>query len=162
MLVVDSREHWTQPSSRDKKLKTYFDRHNILYRVEKLDVGDYMLDGGSISVDRKQDLEELAKNLTNRNDNARFMREVRRAWSKHIRLVVLIEARGIKTTDDVLRWRSDHTIVNGSLLIREMFSITMAYGVQFEFCDPNSTGRRIMEILTGKGEQHEASRNHKS
>lgn len=153
MLIVDSREKWTHNGSTDKKLKRFFDRHGILYRVEKLDVGDYMLDGGAISVDRKQNLEELAKNLTNRNDHARFMREVRRAWQNKIRLVVLIEQKGINSTNDVLRWRSSHTNVNGSHLIREMFSITMAYGVKFEFCDPKNTGRRIIEILLQKGEQ---------
>ena len=80
MLIVDSREHWTHPGSRDRHLKDYFDRHGITYRVEKLDVGDYMLDGGSLVIDRKSGLQELSTNLTNAADNARFMREVRRAY----------------------------------------------------------------------------------
>ena len=148
-LIVDSREKWTQDGSEDRNLKSYFDRHGIEYRVQALDVGDYMLDGGTISVDRKQNLDELAKNLTNRADHARFMREVRRAYAARITLIVLVEHRGIKGTNDVLRWRSKHSPVTGAALVREMFRIQMAYGVKFMFCDKLSTGRMIMEILQG-------------
>lgn len=149
MLICDSREHWTHERSRDKRLKTYFERHGIMYRVETLNVGDYMLEGGSVSIDRKSGLDELAKNLTNKADHARFMREVRRAFDAGIRLVILVEQRGIKGTQDLLKWRSKHSGVTGTALVREMFRLEMAYRVKFEFCDPMQTGRRIMEILTG-------------
>lgn len=150
MLIVDSREKWTQAGSKDLHLKAYFLRHGIEYKVQALDVGDYMLEDGRISVDRKQGLDELAKNLTNRSDNARFMREVRRAYQSRITLIVLIEQRGINGTEDVIKWRSKHSPVTGVALVREMFRIQMAYGVKFLFCDKRSTGRRIMEILTGE------------
>lgn len=148
MLIVDSREHWTHPGSRDRHLKDYFERHGITYRVEKLDVGDYMLDGGSFVIDRKSGLDELSTNLTNAADSARFMREVRRAYSSGIKLVVLIEQRGITCHDDVSSWRSKHTGVSGAELLKRMFKLEMAYGVRFFFCDKRSAGRRIMEILT--------------
>lgn len=149
ILLVDSREKWTQTGSTDRHIKSYFDRRGIEYSVQALDVGDYMLKGGKISVDRKQNLEELAKNLTNKADHARFMREVRRAYAERITLIVLIEHRGIKGTNDVVRWRSKHSPVTGAALVREMFRIQMAYGVKFLFCDKLSTGRMIMEILQG-------------
>lgn len=149
MLIVDSREKWTQVKSADMHLKAYFIRHGIEYRVEALDVGDYMLEGGSISIDRKQDLEELAKNLTNKTDHARFMREIRRAYASRITLIVLIEQRGIKCTQDVFKWRSKHTSVSGAVLVREMLRLQMSYGVKFMYCDKLSTGRIIMEILQG-------------
>ena len=148
MLIVDSREHWTHPGSRDRHLKDYFDRHKITYRVEKLDVGDYMLDGGSLVIDRKSGLQELSTNLTNAADNARFMREVRRAYHAGIKLVILIEQRGITCHDDVSSWRSKHTGVSGAELLKRMFRLEMSYGVRFFFCDKRSCGRRIMEILT--------------
>ena len=119
MLRVDSREHWTHPGSRDRHLKDYFDRHGITYRVEKLDVGDYMLDGGSLVIDRKSGLQELSTNLTNAADNARFMREVRRAYHSGIKLVILIEQRGITCHDDVSSWRSKHTGVSGAELLKQ-------------------------------------------
>lgn len=148
-LLVDSREKWTQSGSSDRHLKSYFDRNGIQYRVEKLETGDYMIEGGRVTVDRKQNLDEIAKNLTNKADHARFMREVRRAYAARITLIVLVEQRGIKGTNDVLRWRSKHSPVTGAALVREMFRLQMAYGVKFLFCDKRSTGRRIMEILNG-------------
>ena len=148
MLLVDDREKWTHKGARDVHLKNYFDRHGILYRVERLDVGDYMLEGGKISVDRKYGLEELAKNLTNKDDNIRFMAEIRRAYEAGIKLVFLVEQHGISSKDDVAAWRSEITGVSGTRLLKEMFRLEMAYGIRFFFCDKRSCGRRIMEILT--------------
>ena len=150
MLIVDSREHWTHKGSHDRHLKDYFERHGILYRVELLDVGDYMLDGGKISIDRKKDLEEISKNLTNRSDAdaARFWAEVRRGYRSGIKLVVLIEQHGIKCHQDVAGWRSKYTGVTGGRLLQEMFRLEMSYGVRFMFTDRRNCGRRIMEILT--------------
>ena len=148
MLIVDDREKWTHKGSRDTHLKKYFDRHGIMYRVQRLDVGDYMLDGGKISVDRKYGLEELSKNLTNAEDNRRFMAEVRRAYNAGIKLVFLVEHHGITSRDDVAAWRSKITGVSGTRLLKEMFRLEMAYGIRVFFCDKRSAGRRIMEILT--------------
>ena len=150
MLIVDDREKWTHKGARDTHLKNYFDRHGIRYRVERLDVGDYMLDGGKISVDRKYGLEELSKNLTNRSDAdaARFWAEVRRGYRSGIKLVVLVEQHGIKCHQDVAGWRSKYTGVTGFRLLQEMFRLEMSYGVRFMFTDRRNCGRRIMEILT--------------
>lgn len=148
MLKVDTREKWTQMGNRDRHLRDYFDRHGIIYRVEHLDVGDYMLDGGTLSIDRKQGLDELSKNLTNAADSARFMREVRRAYESGIKLVVLVEERGITCHNDVARWRSKYTGVSGAFLLKCMYRLEVSYHVRFVFCDRRSCGRRIMEILT--------------
>ncbi len=139
-----------QQKGKHRNIESYFSRNGIEIVNVKLDVGDYMSpDNPKITVDTKYGLDELAKNLTNRSDNARFMREVRRAYQSRITLIVLIEQRGINGTEDVLKWRSKHSPVTGVALVREMFRIQMAYGVKFLFCDKRSTGRRIMEILQG-------------
>ena len=148
MLIVDSNEKWTQPGNRDRHLRDYFERHGIMWRRERLNVGDYMLDGGCISVDRKYGLEEICKNLTNREDNKRFMAEVRRAYEAGIRLVVLVEERGITCHNDIARWRSAYTGVSGAFLLKRMYQLEVSYHVRFVFCDRRSCGRRIMEILT--------------
>ena len=140
-----------QQKGKHRNIESYFSRNGIEVVNVKLDVGDYMSpDNPNITVDTKYGLDELAKNLTNKSDHARFMREVRRAYAARITLIVLIEQRGINGTSDVLRWRSKHSPVTGAALVREMFRIRMAYGVKFLFCDKLSTGRRIMEILTAK------------
>lgn len=141
--------------SREKKnghVKAYFDRHEIPYRVKKLDVGDYMVEGGKVSVDRKQNLSELAVNLTNRNDRARFMNEVRRAREQGIKLIVLCEHGGqVKTIKDVAGWSSPYSPVSGRALIERIYRVHIAYGVEFLFCSKRSTGRRIVELLTEEG-----------
>lgn len=143
-----------QQKGKHRNIESYFSRNGIEVVNVKLDVGDYMSDENpNITIDTKYGLDELAKNLTNKADHARFMREVRRAYAAQITLIVLVEHRGIKDANDVLRWRSKYSPVTGAALVREMFRIRMAYGVKFLFCDKLSTGKTIMEIL--KGEYHE-------
>ena len=108
-----------------------------------------MLDGQpGIVVDRKQSLGEVATNMMNRSDSARFWREVRRAHADGIRLVVLVEHGGqIKSINDVPKWKSKYSPVTGRRLVDEMIRCEMAYGVEWRFCDKRSTARRILEIL---------------
>lgn len=148
MLIVDSREHWTQPGSKDRHISAYFDRHGIAYKVEKLDVGDYMLDGGSVTVDRKASIEEISGNLLNPADKQRFFREVRRAHEAGIRLVVLVETNKYKSVRDLTVWRSKYSPVSGTALIRQMEKLRHAYGVDFVFCPKMSAAKKIIDILT--------------
>ena len=150
MLIVDSREHWTQPGSRDTHIKAYLARHGIPYRVQKLDVGDYMLEGGSITVDRKANVEEISGNLLNPADKRRFWNEVRLARQKGLRLVVLIETNKFKTVQDLRPWCSKYTPVRGPALIRQMEKLRHAFGVQFVFCPKVSAAKKIIEILEEK------------
>lgn len=142
MYIFDSRER------KNDHIKAYFDRHGIPYKVEKLDVGDYMVEGGKVSVDRKQNLGELSTNLTSRDDHARFWREVRRAKECGIKLIVLCEHGGkVHTIQDVAGWHSKYSTVSGRALMEEIYKCHISYGVEFLFCDKRSTGRRIVELL---------------
>lgn len=148
IYIFDSRE------KKNDHVKAYFDKHGIAYRVQKLDVGDYMVEGGKISIDRKQNLSELATNLMNRADHARFWREVRRAREQGIKLIVLCEHGGkVKTIRDVAEWSSPYSPVDGKSLMNEIYRVHIAYGVEFAFCSKRSTGRRIVELLTEEGEK---------
>lgn len=150
MLIVDSREQWTQARSTDQHIRRYLDKHQIQYEIRKLDCGDYMLsENPTLAIDRKQSLEELARNLLNRSDSSRFWREVRRARESGVRLVVLCEHGGqIKSINDVPKWKSKYSPVHGRRLVDEMIRLELGYGIRWEFCDKRSTGRRIIEILT--------------
>lgn len=152
MLIVDSREQWTQSRSRDVHIKRYLERHNIEYEIRKLDCGDYMLDDNPLlTVDRKQSLEELSRNLMNRSDSSRFWREVRRAHAGGIQLVVLVESGpAVLNINDVPKWKSRYSQVTGRRLIDEMIRLEYSYSVRWAFCSKKSTGKRIMEILEGK------------
>lgn len=147
LLIVDSREKWTQPNSTDKHISNYLTRNGIQWVVKKMDVGDYMTFGGFVSVDRKHSIEEIAKNLTNPRDKKRFMSEVRRAYQLRLRLVVLIESNKYTSIYDLRGWQSQFSPTNGNALIRQMERLGFAYGVRFEFCRSQSVARRIIEIL---------------
>ena len=151
ILWCDSREKWTQPNSTDTHIKDYLNRNRIPYEVRKLDVGDYTYDGAKIVVDRKCGIGEVATNLTNRSDSARFWREVRRAYQQGIKLVVLVESGpSVLTINDVPKWQSKYSKVTGRTIQTEMIRLEQAYGVRWCFCSKRSTAKRIVELLEGK------------
>ena len=95
-VICDSRER------KNEHILRYFDRHGIDYEIRKLDVGDYMLEGNdTISVDRKASVDELASNMLNRNDHARFLREAKRAADSGVKLIVLLETSKYKSIPDL-------------------------------------------------------------
>lgn len=151
ICYVDSREKWTHPNSTDTHIKDYLERNGIPYEVRKLDVGDYTYDSAKITVDRKSGIGEVATNLTNRSDSARFWREVRRAYQQGIHLVVLVESGpSVLTINDVPKWKSKYSKVTGRTIQIEMIRLEHAYGVRWVFCSKRSTAKRIIEILDGK------------
>lgn len=151
MLIVDSREQWTQPGRKpDTHISAYLERHKIPYTVRKLDVGDYMLEGGSVTIDRKQGLEEVSRNLLNPADKKRFWNEVRLAHSMNVRLVVLVEDSKHKAPGEIRGWKSAYSPATGAAVLRQMERLRHCYGVEFVFCPRRSVARRIMEILSGK------------
>ena len=144
--IFDTRE------KKNQHIKEYFDRKGIPYTVKKLDVGDYCIDEKTcVAIDRKRNLDELCINLMNKNDHARFWREVRRAKEKGIKLIVLCEHGGsIKNIKDVALWRSKYSGVSGRNLMEEIYRVHIAYSVEFIFCSKRSTARKIVELLEGE------------
>lgn len=146
MIIIDTRE------KKCDHIKSWFEKNGIEYTVQKLDVGDFMLpDNPSVSVDRKQNLSELSKNLMNKKDHSRFWKEVRRAKESGIKLYVLCEHGGkIKSIQDVSQWNDKYNGVDGRTLMNEIFRVHIAYGVEFLFCDKRCTAKKIIEILNGE------------
>ena len=142
MLTCDSRE------KKNEHILRYFDRHGIDYEIRKLDIGDYMLDGGAISIDTKRSVDELASNMLNRNDHARFLREAKRAADSGIKLIVLLETSKYKAIPDLREWRSKYSGISGRSLMDAIYKTHISYGVEFLFCPKISTGRRIIELLS--------------
>lgn len=142
MLICDSKE------KKNEHILRYFDRHGIDYEIRKLDVGDYMFEGGTISVDTKRSVDELAANMLNRNDHARFLREAKRATDSGIKLIVLLETSKYKSIPDLREWRSKYSGITGRALMDAIYKTHISYGVEFLFCPKISTGRRIIELLS--------------
>ena len=145
MIIIDSRE------KKIEHIERYFDAHDVEYRIEKLDTGDYMdEDHPEIIIDRKRNLDEVANNLMSA-DSSRFWRELRRSHDEHIKLIFLVEHGGrINSFEDVLTWNSKYSLkITGRRVANEMFKAHVAYGVDWMFCQKKSTGKRILEILGG-------------
>lgn len=145
MFLFDTRER------KNEHIKDYFNKHGIEFIETALEIGDYMLYNGSISIDRKKNLQELATNLFSPNDKGRFWREIRRARERGIKLIILCEHGGkVKNIADVARWQNKYGKVSGEALMREIYKVHISYGVDFLFCDKRSTAKRIIELLTGE------------
>ena len=154
MIICDSRE------KKNSHILNYFDKHNIPYRVTKMAVADYMVEGkGQLVIDRKQNLEEVAKNLVT-TDKRRFLNEIRLGYANKIKIVVLVEhSKSIKQLRDVPDWSVTWTdksnkqyVIAGRKLLDEMDRVSTAYGVEWEFCTKAETPRKILEILGYRSE----------
>ena len=150
-IIVDTRE---KPHA-IAGILDYFERNGIQYEKKKLDYGDYMLqDGPKVSIDRKQNIAELAKNCT--IESERFRREMDRAAADGAELVILVEQnrysdRGeivtVRDISDLIRWSSPYTKIRGEKVFRVLNSWTARFPISVEFCSKRSTGRIITEIL---------------
>ena len=145
MLIVDTRE------KRWKHIEEYLYCHNIEYKIQKLDIGDYMLtENPRISIDRKANLDEISSNLMSGQGNYhRFLKEVKRAKLNGVKLIILIEGTNCKCVEDVKLWRSKYSNITGGWLFRQMKNLSYGYGVEWRFCRSNQTAKTILNLLKG-------------
>ena len=161
IIQIDSREK----AKAIQKIIAEFDRQGIKHPVSKLMVGDYMnYDNPRVIVDRKQNLTEVCSNVC--QDHDRFRRELVLAKENGIQLIILCEhGKDIKSLEDVIfwknprsekrkkidgKWQTVHTnAMKGDVLYKILTTLQEKYGVLFEFCDKDETGKKIVEILGG-------------
>ena len=161
IIQIDSREK----AKAIQKIIEEFDRQGIKHPVSKLMVGDYMnYDNPRVIVDRKQNLTEVCSNVC--QDHDRFRRELVLAKENGIQLIILCEhGKDIKSLEDVIfwknprsekrkkidgKWQTVHTnAMKGDVLYKILTTLQEKYGVRFEFCDKDETGKKIVEILGG-------------
>ena len=143
VYIFDTRE------KKNDHIKAYFEKHGIQFKVQKLDEGDYQIEGNpNITVDRKQNMQEVYNCVD--NDKSRFMKEVRRCYEKRIKLYVLIEHGGqIKSLADVPKWVPKYGTISSREIAERLYRLHISYGVEIIFCDKRSTGKRIVELLQG-------------
>lgn len=161
IIQIDSREK----AKAIQKIIEEFDRQGIKHPVSKLMVGDYMnYDNPRVIVDRKQNLTEVCSNVC--QDHDRFRRELLLAKENGIQLIILCEhGKDINSLEDVIfwknprsekrkkidgKWQTVHTnAMKGDVLYKILTTLEEKYGVRFEFCDKDDTGKKIVEILGG-------------
>lgn len=154
-IQVDTREHFNEW----QRIKSQFDDLGVSYFRSKLFVGDYQsLDNPRLVIDRKKDLQELCGNVCQQHE--RFRSELIRAKENGIKLIILVEHGGqIRTLSDVYFWdnprrQTSPKATNGEALYRSLLTMQRKYDVQFEFCEPFHTGRKIVELLGGDPNCH--------
>ena len=142
-VIIDSRE------KKCAHIIKYFDKNGIDYVIRKLDEGDYQIEGKrGVTIDRKQNLAELSRNLMNKTDHSRFWKEIRRTKAQGEKMFVLVEhGGGIRAVSDVATWHDKYSGVNGRTLVDEISRIYLSYGVEFIFCDKRQTAKKILELL---------------
>ena len=123
------------------------------YEVKRcrLFVGEYTFPTNqSVCVDTKQDLQEVAGNVTKQHE--RFANECKRAKAAGIKLVILVQDPKITELSGVFGWynprlRFSNVATTGRTLAKIMYSMRDKYGVQWEFATKDKIGERIIELL---------------
>lgn len=148
MVIVDTRE---KPRA-IVKILAEFDRQGIEYERRALNFADYFNPARpGVVIDRKQNLLEVAANVV--QERKRFVREIERCNRAGCHMVVLIEhSNRIRTLEDVIGWKNPRLrespyAVSGERLYRIMKAMELYYGIEWQFCNKQSTGRRIIQIL---------------
>ncbi len=146
MILVDTREQANQ------FVLKYFQENLIPYREQKLDEGDYALEGqDDIVIERKQDLLELAGNICSK-DHQRFKRELLRAKEKGKKIWIVIGSKTFRKVEDVKRWKSKYSQVKGETLMKAMKTMEERYGVSYILDKEENIGFHIYNLLTYKKE----------
>lgn len=164
-IQIDTREHKHEV----ERIERQFDAIGVNHFRSKLYCGDYQsLDNGRLVIDRKLDLLELCGNVTQQHE--RFRRELIRAQEAGIKVIVLCEhGRGIERLSDVHFWENPRLskrkwivengkpkqipafpkATDGPRLFQILQTISQKYGVEFRFCNPETTGETIVKLLGG-------------
>ena len=148
VIVVDTRE---KPRA-IVKILAEFDRQGVKVVRRALNFADYFNpDRPDVIIDRKQNLNEIAFNVV--QGRARFLREVERCNRAGCHLIVLIEhSPRIRKLEDVIGWKNPRLkvsplAVSGERLFRIMHAMGTKYGIDWQFCGKQQTGKRIIELL---------------
>lgn len=168
VIQIDSREQ------KNEHIIAYFDTHKIKYVRSKLYVGDYQrIDNGLLCIDKKYGLDEVYNCVVSGYN--RFAAECKRAQDAGIQLIILTESDTVAELSGVkswlnprrTKWEKDIEAVKRGKKLRKpvsnippvsseriekrMRTLSKRYGVKWQFCRKEDTGRRILEILGYEG-----------
>lgn len=151
VIVVDTRE---KPRA-IKNILAEFERSGVTVVRRALKFADYWNpDNPDVIIDRKRNLSEVCFNVT--GDRPRFVREIERCNRAGCHMIVLVEHGGrIKKLEDVIGWvnprlKESPLAVSGARLYKIMKAMSLYYGFEWQFCNKQSTGRRIIANLGGE------------
>ena len=144
-IIVDTREQ------KYNHVTDYFDSKGSKWFRSKFICGDYQKPlKPTIIIDRHKDLQEVAGNLT--KDHERFRRELELSKELGYTMIVLVEEPTIRELKDVCGWynwrkRKNPRAISGKTLFKIMSTVQDKYGITWEFCSKDMTGKRIVTLL---------------
>lgn len=160
VILEDTR----QQAGKHRNVHAWMEAHGVSIRRTKLLCGDYTLPADQrVCIDTKYGLAEVYADLIGK-DHARFVRELEQARACGIRLVILVEERGMRCLNDVQYWKNPRAAqwqrtpkalraqkppVPSEMLMRIMATVAEKHGCEWRFCAKSQTGRIIYDILTG-------------
>lgn len=123
----------------------------------------------NVRIDTKYGLSEVYSNMV--HDHNRVAAECDGAYENGLKLIFLVEEHGIKSVDDVHKWRNPQFVryemwkrgyekgrycgtkikkppVDSGRLEKMMKSFAEHHHCEWRFCDKSKTGEVMMEILT--------------
>lgn len=145
-LIEDSR----QQAGKHEVKHSHFEEMGVRLIRCKLPFGDYSTIP-RISVDTKANMAEIAQNIG--IDHKRFKNECIAAKDAGCQLIILVEnTDGIQKVEDVHKWVNPDIVyrpkaITGERLQKAMQTMSERYGVKFEFCNPEQSAKRIIELL---------------
>ena len=146
VIIEDTR----QKSGMHELKHSHFNEMGVQLVRNMLPFGDYAMPP-TISVDTKANMDEIAQNIG--SDHQRFKRECIAARDAGCQLIILVEnTEGISSVKDVHKWINPDLIyrpraITGERLQKAMITMSERYGVRFEFCRPEESAKRIIELL---------------
>lgn len=172
ILLEDTRQQAYKHSTKHR----WFEQNGIIVKRQALYVGDYTLPTDqSVCIDTKKDIQELVGDICGKQ-HERFRAECQRAQEAGIRLIILTENIGghirdnviqptIRSLDELHLWKNPRLFImagrkqkypratRGVTLMRACMTMQAKYGVEFLFCTPQESGRKIVELLGVKDEK---------
>ena len=150
IILTDTRQQ------KENHIIKEFDKQKIMHIRTTLESADYMAvryNNGfykdySVLIDTKKDLEEISSNLCNSQNHERIKREIERGKELGCKdFIFLIANNKIKTLDDLKKWRSKRTKVNGKVLVKIMQTMKERYGIRFIITPKKDIGKKVIELL---------------
>lgn len=150
VILCDTKEQ------KNEHIIQYFDEHGIKYKKKALKTGDYsiMIEAcpelgflvdtyftDELVVERKNSVKELAGNLSNNQDDDRFMKELNRMINVHSVYLVIEEDR----LDDIMEHNYD-TKYNELSFLRTLLTWQKRSNFYLNFVKKKNMGQFIYEV----------------
>ena len=160
-----------QKAGQHDNVRQFCEKNNIIFRRQKLNVGDYQSPPRA-AVDTKKGLGEVYYDIV--QEHERFRKECIRAQEDGIKLYILIEDKAIRDISEVPLWKNplqkkwerdkglhDWCVSHGKevedlrkppvsseRLMGMMEAMTLKYGVEWVFVHPDRVGEFVYRLLT--------------